>query len=69
MLWQIAGNSYKQLVCHHHKQEYRIVHPVTVRLPVQQDKTQVKIVTAGYVERFDANASLNLSHQPVHITN
>ncbi len=42
---------------------------VTMRLSVQQDKSQVKNVTIGYVEHFDANASLNLSHQPVHLTN
>jgi hypothetical protein len=65
--WQIAGNLYKQLVCHHHKQEYRLVRPC--HFSVQQDKTQVKNVTAGYVEHFDANASRNLSHWPVHIMN
>ncbi len=42
---------------------------VTVRLSVQQNQTQVKNVSAGYIEHFNANASLHLSDRTIHILN
>ena len=42
---------------------------VTVRLSVQQNKMEVKPVSAGYIEHFNANASLHLSDRTIHILN
>jgi len=42
---------------------------VTVGLSVQQNKAEVKNVSTGYVEHFNANASLHLSDRNIHILN